>query len=1058
MPESHLNTIIRASAGTGKTFQLANRYLVLLQQGAAVDRILATTFTRKAAGEILDRVIVRLADATLYPNKLQELCKSLETQTMSQGQVAQLLRHLLVGLHRLRISTLDSFFAQVARGLSLELDLPPGWRILDELEDAALRDEALEEVLRRGKTADLMSLTHLLTKGDASRSVAELLRATVNDLYNLFQDTDEQAWLRFPRVKPQSETELRQSLDALRVCQLTDKRFDTARNADLEQAGQGDWEAFMDGGLAERVATGAEQYYRKPIPQEVHAAYLPLVQHARAVLVGRVALQTEASYRLLNEFDGHYQQLKQRHGGLRFEDVTRQVASALRSMTGQAADDSAEFARLRFRLDGRIDHLLLDEFQDTSPAQWSAIRPFAEQVASGGRQHSFFCVGDVKQAIYGWRGGVAEIFDVIQRQLPGIDTQALNLSYRFAPPVVDCVNRVFQRLGDHPNLDRRAAAVRKWSRRFQEHLTARRDLRGHARLIVASRADDIQEPIDVVLHAATVQVAELVRNAPTHSVGVLVRRNEAVRKLSFLLREQGIAASEEGGNPLTDSAPVQLVMSLLRIADHPGDTAARFHVSHSPWGQQLGLAGDDPCYEPLAQQVRRQLIDQGYGATILHWSSQLSRHASPREVKRLEQLTELAYQFQSRATVRCDDFVAFVEHQRVADPTAANVRVMTVHQAKGLEFDSVVLPELDVRLIGQRPTFVVQREDPTQPITLVCRHVNARVQHLLPDAMQAMFEKTDQKTLTESLCLLYVALTRAVHSLVMIVAPSPANERKLPQTFAGLLRAALTDGKPAESGETLYEIGQREWYCGDEEVETESLEQPAAQVETLAEPLEAACLGTLSRRRQRGLERVGPSALEGGARVRIGQLLRQQSLTAMLRGGILHAWFERVRWLDDGRPEHAELRQVARPMLSAATAGALTLEKLLSDFDAMLDKPNVADALRRSSYQKNPRYGAHPDLQVENEYTFAVRDGDVLVTGSVDRLVLVHQENQLVAAEVVDFKTDAIRDDDVLRDRVGFYRPQLEAYCEAMSQHLRLERQHITARLVFVGAGLVVTV
>ena len=379
--QEHVNTIIRASAGTGKTFQLARRYLGLLHQGAEVDRILATTFTRKAAGEILDRVIVRLAEATLCGDRLQQLREALNVDQLLPSEVGQLLRRLLAGLHRLRISTLDSFFTQVARGLSLEMNLPPGWRILDELEDAALRDEALDEVLSRDKTSDLMNLTHLLTKGDASRSVADLLRATVHDLYDLYLDTDEKAWSRIPRSTPLSDSKLSQSLEALRDCRLNDKQFHKARDADLGQAEAGDWEAFLNGGLAERVAKGAEQYCRKPISEELKTLYLPLLQHARAVLIGRVALQTEASHQLLRAFDRHYQRLKHRRRGQRFEDVTRQVSAALQSLIGPTAANSSDFTRLTFRLDGRIDHLLLDEFQDTSPAQWRAVRPFAEHVA-----------------------------------------------------------------------------------------------------------------------------------------------------------------------------------------------------------------------------------------------------------------------------------------------------------------------------------------------------------------------------------------------------------------------------------------------------------------------------------------------------------------------------------------------------------------------------------------------------------------------------------------------------------------------------------------------------
>ena len=121
------NILIRASAGTGKTLQLAERYISLLRD-THPERILATTFTRKAAAEILQRILLRLAsddaetESTLTPEELQSR--------------RNLLRELTRKLHRVHIGTLDSFFINVGSAISLELGLPTGWRIIDEHERA----------------------------------------------------------------------------------------------------------------------------------------------------------------------------------------------------------------------------------------------------------------------------------------------------------------------------------------------------------------------------------------------------------------------------------------------------------------------------------------------------------------------------------------------------------------------------------------------------------------------------------------------------------------------------------------------------------------------------------------------------------------------------------------------------------------------------------------------------------------------------------------------------------------------------------------------------------
>ncbi|MEE3220271.1 MAG: UvrD-helicase domain-containing protein, partial [Planctomycetota bacterium] len=120
------STLIRASAGTGKTFQLSSRYIELLHADVPIDEILATTFTRKAAGEILDRIMSRLATAAETENTARVLADQLAATGLDVARCRELLIRLTRSLHRLRISTLDSFFSQVAGTFGLELGLPPG--------------------------------------------------------------------------------------------------------------------------------------------------------------------------------------------------------------------------------------------------------------------------------------------------------------------------------------------------------------------------------------------------------------------------------------------------------------------------------------------------------------------------------------------------------------------------------------------------------------------------------------------------------------------------------------------------------------------------------------------------------------------------------------------------------------------------------------------------------------------------------------------------------------------------------------------------------------------
>lgn len=1054
-PFGHI--MIRASAGTGKTFQLSNRYLGLASRGAAVEEILASTFTRKAAGEILDRVLLRLAEAAADAEVCSELAKFIGDESLDGSRALELLESLVRKLHRLRISTLDSFFAQIATSFSLELGLPPGWRIVEASADDRLRSEAIRAVLAEGDARTALALLHLLTKGEATRSVSEQIRELVNSLHSLYLETPAEAWRRLPRPPRLSGEELEATTVELAELVLpADKTLAKAREADLAQVRNHDWQAFISGGIAGKVAAGQDKFGRKTLDPAVIDVYRRLLAHAQAVLVGQLADQTEATRRLLEQFDAHYERLKLARRALRFDDVTRKLASA--AVGGQIEHWS-------YRLDSQLSHLLLDEFQDTSLVQWNVVRPFAARVFAAG---SFFCVGDVKQAIYGWRGGNSELFDALETEWTELAQQSLSRSFRSAPAVIETVNRVFARLPDAPMLDAFPGAVAAWSRGFAEHSTEREQLPGYVRLLVAPHADKDQNQKTATLVFAAAEIARLAGEAPDRSVGVLVRDNQAVARLIYELRRRGVAASEEGGNPLTDSPAVAAVLALLTLADHPGDTVARFHVAHSPLGPIVGLEShqDELAAGRLSLAVRRKLMNDGYGTTLYRWCRELTAHCDARDARRLSQLVELAYRYEPESTLRVRDFVNFVESQKVEDPTAAQVRVMTIHQSKGLEFDIVVLPQLDGKLRGQPSAVVVGRPAPAAAPDFVCRYASKELRALLPREVQQIFASQADQEIRESLCVLYVALTRAAHALYLVIAPSDEKEKNLPATFAGLLRFALADGRKAAAEQTLYELGRADWHGrgrGSRDAERTHDGTPLGDAERHAPSEFRIVLAPAGGRRIRGLERQSPSGLEGGDEVELAKLMRLDAAGALERGTVVHAWFEQIEWLDEGAPQDPALLEIA-VKLGAAPADA---ERWLAEFRAALSQPAVRDCLLGSRYlptaawAKDREIAAElasqtPRLEVSRERRFAVRERDAILSGSLDRLVSIFRGDKLVAAEVLDFKTDRVSADrpEQLAAAIETYRPQLNAYRLAVSRMTGLGLNRIFARLLFVEPGL----
>jgi ATP-dependent exoDNAse (exonuclease V) beta subunit len=1051
-PLAHL--AIRASAGSGKTFQLTNRFLQLMLRGEPADRVLATTFTRKAAGEILARVLVRLADAVRDDEARARLARELDAPELADGargrELAAALQTALVrSLHRLRVFTIDSFFASLAKSFALEVGLPPAWRIVDTTVDARLRAEAIDATLGDDPERTIQ-LVRWLAKGDSARSVAERLGETVAALYDVFRESDATAWRSIAHARGLDEDAVQRAVEALGALASTGRRgLDKALTTAAALAARGAWAEFGAQTVVASVASGKNTYSRSPLPDEVCEVLGRLLAHTQAIMATRLAERTEATYELLASFDGHYRRLKTRDGAFLFEDVTRALVSAARL---------GDLDEVYYRLDGRVAHLLLDEFQDTSLAQWQVLRPFAEEIAAtGDGSRSLFVVGDVKQAIYGWRGGQAGIFRGLGAELPGLEEAHLDRSYRSAPEVIALVNEVFRDLEQSAAWRSEAAkdGALRWLRGFSAHTTARTELSGWTRLLVAPTAGDGERQRHATLRAAAALTAERARALPGRTLAVLVRTNASVARVIYELGQLGVSASEEGGSPLVDAPAVTLITSLLTLADHPGDTVARFHVATSPLGPAVGLrrADDDAEARLVARETRAHLAAYGYARKVREWAELLAPSCDARESRRLAQLVAFAARYDADATLRPADFVAQVRATKLADPSRAQVRVMTIHQAKGLEFDVVVLPELDVDLTDQKPRALVERRGVAGHPVRVIASTGAAERELLTARgldLVALHDDHVRASVQESLSLLYVALTRAAHELVLFIAPDLPDrpEPKVPPAkWTTVVRGALAFAQPASPGALLYERGGAGW----------AAHLPAsAHAQDSAEPTLAPVVRLAERTtRTRTLTRESPSGLEGGGTIDVRNLLQLDASDALVRGSVIHALFEQIAWLDasapdNGLPSELTLREAAR----RAGAAEAELDAYLAEFRAMLRQDEVSIALRRDAFERGGLVA-----EAHRELPFALRRDDSVVAGSIDRLVVRRDAGgRVVDAEVLDWKTDRVESDDALASRVAHYRPQLLAYRAAVARLLALPEARVRARLLFVVLGRAVAI
>lgn len=1039
--------LIRASAGTGKTFQLSNRYLSLLRQCPA-DRILAVTFTRKAAGEILERILLRLANAVLDEKQRRDLSGFLGGAELTAAECEGLLVSTVRQLHRVKVSTLDSFFSRLATAIPLEIGLPPNWSIADEHSSRGAMLQAIDEVLRSSSEATTRRLVHLLAKGVVPRSIANLLTGAVQTHYDVYRVTQVAAWQRIQPPHPLASQELEallvehEQLDVSGAKSLRD-----AHEKDAARCRAGDWESFLAKGPANVLLSGETKYYKKELPPGLIAVYEKLIQHAKAVLLRIWADQMTAVHELLTSFHTARRQLLTESRTLRFDDVAVALAERMRSVDAQA---------LVHRLDGEIDHLLLDEFQDTSLLQWDVLCPFVESLDAR-RETSFFCVGDVKQAIYGWRGGVAALFDKVQHDVRGVQSGLLNESRRSAPAIMSSVNRVFQNLELHGNLEDLSEDVLEWQQSFPEHTTAKINAPGYVCLLTADAEPRDSEARpgadgkrDRCVGKAVDIVSELVVQRPGLTIGLLTRRNEMVGRLIHALAERGIQASEEGGVRLTTSAAVQLIQSLLRFADHPGDSIARFHVAHSPLAALFGIGPQmrAPEAQAAALAIRRQLALHGYEAAIENWSRTLQPLCSPRDWSRLRRLCVLAAEYDLSASLRPSAFANRIDDERVEEPTASAVRVMTIHKSKGLEFDVVVLSDLDCKL-HDAPAMCVGCPAPAERPDTVLVYRNELHQKLLPPEVRRAVQQQRRTDVHEALCCLYVAMTRAAHALYMVIAPqapTTAGQTTCQKTAAGLLRATLSNRPDLPAGELLFEYGSRRWFDELPAPEAAVQQTPATQRKSLS----AIALRQRSEGRVRGRLTASPSqAKEAGRPVGVSQLLSLDAALGKERGTLWHLWCQQTRWLDDAALEPVPLLKLGRPYCGDTKR----LQSELDRFLTALDQSAVRALFSQPAAVKSrPDLGPGVTAECLTESRFSMLEEGRCVSGAIDRLVLYRRDRAIVGADVIDFKTDLSGQASLLR---GAYGNQLRQYAAAVARTYQLPAAAVRSQLVWLTAGVV---
>ena len=809
------NVVLEASAGTGKTSVLVWRYINLLKAGVEPGNILAMTFTRKAAAEMRERIIRELKEAAARSEFDQARWNDVRDRL---GEIA--------------ISTIDAFCLSLLREFPLEADLDPGFEMADETEVPRLVEESLDRSLR-------IFAGLARTEPDVALVLAQLGVSRTREGLASLLERRLVAWSALDRFLARGPSDLTAEIvcrraatalqDALRAVPGGLARFladgpidhpryrllirDLNRLAELERASDAQIRGVLERAAAHFLTAegkarksgaippykGERDYPSAEAAKRHRAAAFQVAPHVEKVMAGFTrdlnVVLARGIKRMFGVALAQYRKALDDRSILDFSDVLQRALHLLRQMD--------EFSQSRFRLESRYHHVLVDEFQDTSRAQWELVSLLIQSWGEGlglATQPSIFIVGDRKQSIYRFRDAEVAVLQEAGRYIEGLrpsgsPRRSISRSFRALPELLEFVNELFGEMsqqGARPD-----EFTYTESDRFPVDLSPDRFRGPVLGLAVADDPDAcaaaVAHEVSRILREETVRDRKtgVPRQARPGDIAILFRSRTSHREFEHELEVRAVPTYVYKGLGFFDADEIKDVSALLRYLTNPGSDlrAAAFLRSRfvrlsdgalARLGPTLAAAITDPrppeALAVLDDEDRRVLLHVRARAGA--WLAQVDRVPPADLIEAILPATSYAYELRGprrqqawenlkkmRGLIRRIQNRGYATLPRIADHidslTAGDesnaviealdaVNLMTVHASKGLEFPIVFLVNLARGASGPpRPVRIVVDGEGGEP--------SVSIGPFLSETDEVEREREKQETRR----LLYVAMTRA---------------------------------------------------------------------------------------------------------------------------------------------------------------------------------------------------------------------------------------------------------------------------------------------------------
>lgn len=773
-----------ASAGSGKTYNLTNRIIALAAGGSKPEEICALTFTRKAAGEFFSKTMQKLSDAAENAMSADGLSKDINkianVGELKKEDFADILEKFAKSFQNLNFSTIDSFSSKFLKLFASELGINESVEILDEFSEGKAREKALSETLGRfaGDSRTIAEFAQAIKEASFGRDKKTIV-STINNfideahfLYLLQPDKK-----RWKSITPQSPLLEWDSAKYGECVGLLEKIFsekgggkkspiltffknsDFDRVHDLNKTTSEMAERFRETGSAKGTDGIGEDEY-------------PLIdQNIKRLLYSQTDASEKAAsaiYKIVSEYEKIYDKTVRKQGLLSFNDMTVAIAKS---------QNPVERKFVEYRFDSSVKHWLFDEFQDTSRLQWDVFKDIIDEVLTDPvREKSFYFVGDIKQSIYGWRGGDMRLFGEIYERYKNFmrDNAQMKTSYRSCPAIIDFVNKLFS---NRPLLKAHFGenAANAWSEIWEDHDSApkNQNQKGEISVAVIEKNKDKNEekgdedPIGNAVYDYIKKINPIARGL---TCAVLVQTNKKALQIIDAIRAKAATEKDDGKRSIKvaseldmhiarDNLAIPAIIALLKLAVHPQDSFAKNYVIMSPlssvlqnenWDEELigkiSSLGFAKALEPIAKILSVNLKD--FDAFTKN---------------RLGQFLEACKNFDAGQSRDIDDFIDFIQKYKIREGAASDtIQVMSIHKSKGLDFDIVILPELGNAQGGHSSNVKFRNSGDVvyMPSKNICEF----------DAnLKEAADEFKERENFEKLCKFYVALTRAKRAIHIIL-------------------------------------------------------------------------------------------------------------------------------------------------------------------------------------------------------------------------------------------------------------------------------------------------